>query len=77
MQWTHEVPIEPGWYWYGKPMMSNIIPRYWLVYILLNDGRLMVLDRENENLMNFDWFVERNRSDVGEGEWYGPLIPPE
>lgn len=64
MQWTRNIPTEPGWYWYRRRHGAN--PEVWcvtMVKIYRNwAGQIIVSGWGSPSSMS--------------GEWAGPLEPP-
>lgn len=63
LTWTREPPTMPGWYWYQKlPMFTKDVAQ-----VMVHEGVLYV-----DWGSGFQELVEEM-----DGEWAGPVLPPE
>jgi hypothetical protein len=68
MNWTTEVPQEPGWYWF-KGQVGNEI----------NNWKVIHLERSSDGLLRpakfWGLFLEWSDLEAFKGEWAGPFGP--
>lgn len=74
MNWTKDLPIDAGYYWWRKNKCKQESIFY--VFISLKES----VGKEN-NVLYCRWsgeiLIDKVRVDEQGGEWYGPLKPPE
>jgi hypothetical protein len=72
LTWTTEKPTVPGGYWLRNAVASNLMYRSdapILVTVSMHGGGLRVAVPADEVTLRLE--------DMDEGEWAGPLTPPE
>lgn len=74
MTWTTEKPTQPGWYWYKKGRHRPFIVEIFKGEIFGyhgTDGKELIVD-QNEFVRDLDSRVRKMN-----GQWAGPIFPPE
>ena len=67
MEWSSEIPVEPGWYWMHW-IDLDLVPR-------LGCGEIQ--NHSHADSVARLMVAFEDVSDAGDVLWYGPLVPPE
>jgi hypothetical protein len=75
MQWTEEVPRQPGWYWLRHAVLRHESGTCHELYAAMVEVRR---DRDGNLYVYYmpALHTPRSLADLVVGEWAGPLTPP-